>query len=67
MIALAAQRIPPPFLFHYMDGGADSEYTLRRNVEDFVVEVALRQLYSEKTRPMKPGNQRRLMRNCRCR
>ncbi len=25
----AAQRILPPFLFHYMDGGAYSEYTLR--------------------------------------
>ena len=30
----AAQRILPPFLFHYMDGGAYSEYTLRRNVEE---------------------------------
>ena len=38
----AAQRILPPFLFHYMDGGAYSEYTLRRNVED-LSEVALRQ------------------------
>ncbi|MEN1572193.1 alpha-hydroxy-acid oxidizing protein, partial [Pseudomonas aeruginosa] len=37
----AAQRILPPFLFHYMDGGAYSEYTLRRNVED-LSEVALR-------------------------
>ncbi len=37
----AAQRILPPFLFHYMDG-AYSEYTLRRNVED-LSEVALRQ------------------------
>ncbi len=29
----AAQRILPPFLFHSMDGGAYSEYKLRRNVE----------------------------------
>ena len=28
----AAQRILPPFLFHYIDGGAYAEYTLRRNV-----------------------------------
>ncbi len=32
----------PPFLFHYIDGGAYAEYTLRRNVED-LSEVALRQ------------------------
>jgi len=38
----AAQRILPPFLFHYIDGGAYSEYTLRRNVED-LSQVALRQ------------------------
>ena len=38
----AAQRILPPFLFHYIDGGAYAEYTLRRNVED-LSEVALRQ------------------------
>lgn len=31
-----------PFLFHYIDGGAYAEYTLRRNVED-LSEVALRQ------------------------
>ncbi|MGV8352566.1 alpha-hydroxy-acid oxidizing protein, partial [Pseudomonas aeruginosa] len=24
----------PPFLCHYIDGGAYAEYTLRRNVED---------------------------------
>jgi L-lactate dehydrogenase (cytochrome) len=36
------QRILPPFLFHYIDGGAYAEYTLRRNVED-LSEVALRQ------------------------
>ena len=30
----AAQRKLPPFLFHYIDGGAYAEYTLRRNVED---------------------------------
>lgn len=38
----AAQRRLPPFLFHYIDGGAYAERTLRRNVEDFG-EVALRQ------------------------
>ncbi|GIZ12298.1 FMN-dependent L-lactate dehydrogenase LldD [Pseudomonas sp. NCCP-436] len=30
----AAQRKLPPFLFHYIDGGAYAEHTLRRNVED---------------------------------
>jgi len=30
----AAQRRLPPFLFHYIDGGAYAEHTLRRNVED---------------------------------
>lgn len=38
----AAQRTLPPFLFHYIDGGAYAEYTLRRNVED-LSQVALRQ------------------------
>ncbi|HYC98715.1 FMN-dependent L-lactate dehydrogenase LldD [Brevundimonas sp.] len=38
----AAQRRLPPFLFHYIDGGAYAEQTLRRNVEDFQA-VALRQ------------------------
>ena len=38
----AAQRILPPFLFHYIDGGAYAEHTLRRNVAD-LSEVALRQ------------------------
>lgn len=38
----AAQRILPPFLFHYIDGGAYAEYTLKRNVED-LSQVALRQ------------------------
>ncbi len=38
----AAERILPPFLFHYIDGGAYAEYTLRRNVED-LSQVALRQ------------------------
>jgi hypothetical protein len=33
---------PAPFLFHYIDGGAYAEYTLRRNVED-LGQVALRQ------------------------
>lgn len=38
----AAQRKLPPFLFHYADGGAYAEYTLRRNVED-LSSIALRQ------------------------
>lgn len=38
----AAAAHLPPFLFHYIDGGAYAEYTLRRNVED-LSEVALRQ------------------------
>ncbi|WP_421567291.1 FMN-dependent L-lactate dehydrogenase LldD [Stenotrophomonas sp. PD6] len=38
----AAQRRLPPFLFHYIDGGAYAEHTLRRNVAD-LAEIALRQ------------------------
>ena len=38
----AAQRRLPPFLFHYVDGGAYAEHTLRRNVED-LAGIALRQ------------------------
>ena len=38
----AAQQFLPPFLFHYIDGGAYAEQTLRRNVDDFAA-VALRQ------------------------
>ncbi len=38
----AAQRILPPFLFHYIDGGAYNEHTLRRNVEE-LAQLALRQ------------------------
>ena len=38
----AAQKRLPPFLFHYIDGGAYAEHTLRRNVDD-LAEVALRQ------------------------
>lgn len=38
----AARRRLPPFLFHYIDGGAYAEQTLKRNVEDFQA-VALRQ------------------------
>jgi len=38
----AAQRRLPPFLFHYIDGGAYGEATLRRNVED-LAEIELRQ------------------------
>jgi L-lactate dehydrogenase (cytochrome) len=38
----AARRRLPRFLFDYADGGANSEYTLQRNVQD-LGEVALRQ------------------------
>ncbi|MFN7106608.1 MAG: FMN-dependent L-lactate dehydrogenase LldD [Brevundimonas sp.] len=38
----AARRKLPPFLFHYIDGGAYAEQTLRRNVEDWQA-IALRQ------------------------
>lgn len=38
----AARRRLPPFLFHYIDGGAYAEHTLRHNVED-LSGVALRQ------------------------
>ncbi|TDQ34661.1 FMN-dependent L-lactate dehydrogenase LldD [Thiopseudomonas denitrificans] len=38
----AAKRKLPPFLFHYIDGGAYAEHTLARNVAD-LSEVALRQ------------------------
>lgn len=39
---VAAKRKLPPFLFHYIDGGAYAEYTLRRNVDD-LASIALRQ------------------------
>lgn len=38
----AAQRKLPPFLFHYADGGAYAEHTLRRNVAD-LSNIELRQ------------------------
>ncbi len=38
----AAQSRLPPFLFHYIDGGAYAEHTLRRNVRD-LEDIALRQ------------------------
>ncbi|WP_256774194.1 MULTISPECIES: FMN-dependent L-lactate dehydrogenase LldD [unclassified Stenotrophomonas] len=38
----AAQRRVPPFLFHYIDGGAYAEHTLKRNVSD-LADIALRQ------------------------
>ena len=38
----AAQRRLPPFLFHYIDGGAYDEATMRRNVSDLQA-LALRQ------------------------
>jgi len=38
----AAKRILPPFLFHYIDGGAYAEHTLRSNVDD-LANIALRQ------------------------
>lgn len=38
----AARRRLPPFLFHYADGGAYAEHTLRRNIDD-LSHLALRQ------------------------
>jgi L-lactate dehydrogenase (cytochrome) len=38
----AARRKVPPFLFHYLDGGAGAEQTLRANVDDLQA-VKLRQ------------------------
>lgn len=38
----AARRKLPPFLFHYIDGGAYAEHTLTRNVTD-LADIALRQ------------------------
>lgn len=38
----AAKRRLPPFLFHYLDGGAYAEQTLQRNVSD-LTDIALRQ------------------------
>ncbi|WP_071058322.1 FMN-dependent L-lactate dehydrogenase LldD [Pelistega sp. MC2] len=38
----AAQRRLPPFLFHYIDGGAYDEATLKHNVDD-LSKIALRQ------------------------
>jgi len=38
----AARRVLPPFLFHYLDGGAGAEETLRANVDDLQA-VKLRQ------------------------
>lgn len=38
----AARRRLPPFLFHYIDGGANAERTLGKNVED-LSDLALRQ------------------------
>lgn len=39
----AAQRRLPPFLFHYIDGGAYAEHTLKRNVSD-LSDIELKQL-----------------------
>jgi L-lactate dehydrogenase (cytochrome) len=38
----AARRKLPPFLFHYLDGGAYAEHTLKHNVSD-LSRIALRQ------------------------
>jgi len=38
----AAKSKHPPFLFHYIDGGAYNEHTLRRNTAD-LADIALRQ------------------------
>ncbi len=39
----AAEKTLPPFLFHYIDGGAYAEHTLKRNVSD-LSEIELKQL-----------------------
>jgi L-lactate dehydrogenase (cytochrome) len=51
----AAQRILPPFLFHYIDGGAYAEHTLRRNVED-LSDVALAPAYFAQYVGPEPGD-----------
>lgn len=51
----AAQRKLPPFLFHYIDGGAYAEYTLRRNVEDLSA-IALRQRVLKNMSGFEPGD-----------
>ena len=38
----AARAKLPPFLFHYIDGGAYAEHTLKRNTDD-LADIALRQ------------------------
>lgn len=38
----AAKAKLPPFLFHYIDGGAYNEHTLRKNIED-LSDIALKQ------------------------
>ena len=38
----AAESRLPPFLFHYIDGGAYAEHTLKRNTAD-LADIALRQ------------------------
>lgn len=40
--AAAKAKLPPPFLFHYIDGGSYDERTLKRNTDD-LGDVALRQ------------------------
>jgi L-lactate dehydrogenase (cytochrome) len=50
----AARRKLPPFLFHYLDGGAGAEQTLRANVDD-LQGIKLRQRVlrgSETARPV---------------
>lgn len=39
----AAEKTLPPFLFHYIDGGAYAEHTLKRNISD-LSEIELKQL-----------------------
>lgn len=42
MIIVLRHNVAYPILFHYIDGGAYAEYTLKRNVQD-LSEIALRQ------------------------
>jgi len=50
----AARRRLPPFLFHYLDGGAGAEQTLRSNVDDLQA-VKLRQRVLRGAEQLDPG------------
>ena len=52
----AAKAKVPPFLFHYADGGAYDEYTLKRNSED-LAQIALRQRILRNMSSLSPETQ----------